>query len=129
MKCSYLINGKSLSFEDHSRLKINLSSYVLIHLCCHLSNFHRNSNDNFLTKALPLLNEHVFIKIKEQMCQGKKTLLHDCTTQIILISFKDWGGRLLNDLLIKSIFSISILSSSFRIWLYLNRGVEWESLD
>ena len=37
--------------------------------------------------------------------------------------------RLLNDLFIKSMFSISILSSSLRIWLDLNNGFEWESLD
>ena len=40
-----------------------------------------------------------------------------------------WGGRrLLNDLLIKRIFCISILSSSFRIWLDLNNRLEWVSL-
>ena len=35
------------------------------------------------------------------------------------------GGRtLLNDLFIKSMFSVNILSSSLRIWLDLNNGLE-----
>ena len=37
--------------------------------------------------------------------------------------------RLLTDLFIKSMFSISILSSNLRISLDLNNGLEWESLD
>ena len=34
------------------------------------------------------------------------------------------GRRLLSDLFVKSMFSISILSSSLRIWLDLNNGLE-----
>ena len=35
--------------------------------------------------------------------------------------------RVERSVLIKIIFSISILSSNFRIWLDLNNGLEWES--
>ena len=34
------------------------------------------------------------------------------------------GGRLLEDLFMKSVLSISILPSSFRKWLDLNKGLE-----
>ena len=37
------------------------------------------------------------------------------------------GRRLLIDLLIKSTFSISILSSNLEIWLDLNKVMEYES--
>ena len=43
-------------------------------------------------------------------------------------TFKDWRKKVIKDLLIKRIFSISI-SSSLRIWLDLNNGLECESLD
>ena len=39
-------------------------------------------------------------------------------------ALKIGGRKLFNDLMITIIFSISILSSSFRIWLDLNNGLE-----
>ena len=45
-----LINRKSIILWDYSRLKINLSSLVLIHLC-HLTNFYMHPDDNFFNKS------------------------------------------------------------------------------
>ena len=40
-------------------------------------------------------------------------------------TFKDWRKKVIKRLIDKkNIFSISILSSSFRIWLDLNNGLE-----
>ena len=45
-------------------------------------------------------------------------------------TFKDWRKKVVEwFFFIKSTFSISILSSSLRIWLDLSNGLEWESLD
>ena len=43
--------------------------------------------------------------------------------------FKDWMKKVVEWLIYKEYFSISILSSNLRIWLDLNNGLEWESLD